>query len=251
MMFEAKSYNDVRKTIAAANGIFAAAFLISAYLCILSPTHKAGLDTLLGETRMDPVVGSVITLALVGAVWGYLTTGLFSLHDRLYEPHFVSWRAAYDADFILRSLCFSYPGRVSPRLFDVAFTDPKARASLLQRLFYKFIGDSKTAHEELRERFYGLIRNYWLLVTAELYCIGFFLICAVYCLLAKPPVSPYHDRALLGSIVAAVLLRIWSNHQLPQVRPITVEQINAVLHEHRADFEAALDAAVCDYHLEP
>lgn len=250
-MFEAKSYNDVRQTLATGNGIFAAAFLIIGYFFVLSPGHRTYLDTFVSQLKVNPMAGSLITLAVIGGVWGYVTTGLFSLHDRLYEPHLVSWRAAYDADLILRSLCFSYAGHVSARFFDVAFNDPKACGTFMQRLFYKFVGDSKPAHEELRERFYGLIRNYWLLVTAEMYCFGFFFAGAIYSIRSKAAVSPYHDCALLFSILAAVIFRISSNQYLRRVRPITLEQINSIIHEHGEAFEAALDEVAREYHLQP
>ena len=46
-MIEAKSYNDVRKTITWGNCFFAAAWLISAYLFVLTPEHKKAFETLL------------------------------------------------------------------------------------------------------------------------------------------------------------------------------------------------------------
>lgn len=174
---------------------------------------------------------------------------MFSLHDRLYEPHLVSWRAGYDADFILRSLCFPYSARVSPRLFELAFTDEKLRASFMQRLFYKFIGDSKAPHEELRERFYTIIRDYWLFVLAEIYCIAFFISVTLYCVFATPTAPPY--VALLAAILASLLFRFWSNRYLPRIRPITAEQISAIHLEHRAEFEKALDAIVLEFHVQP
>lgn len=248
-MFEAKSYNDIRSTIAIGNGIFAAASLISAYLFVLTSMHKQAFETLLNGLKLNPVISPFITLAIIGGVWGYLTTFMFALHDRLYEPHLVSWRASYDADVILRSLCFPYSARVSPRLFEIAFTDKQARASFMQRLFYKFIGDSKAPHEELRERFYTIIRDYWLLVLAEIYCIAFFIVATLYCFFATPSTPPY--GALLTPILASLLLRFWSNRYLPRIRPITAEQISAVHMEHRDEFEKALDSIVVEFHLRP
>ena len=138
-MFGAKNYNDVRNTIAAGNGILAAAVLISFYVLVLTPAHRQALATSLGRLKLDPLISPFLTLAMVGAIWGYLTTFMFSFHDRLYEPHFVSWRASYESDFILRCLCLPYCARVSPRLFEIAFTNKTARASFMQRLFYKFV----------------------------------------------------------------------------------------------------------------
>jgi hypothetical protein len=248
-VFAAKSYNDVRNTIAIGNGIFAAASLISIYLFVLASGHKQAFDAFISTLKLNPLIGPFITLAIVGGVWGYLTTFMFSLHDRLYEPHLVSWRASYDADFILRSLCFPYSARVSPRLFEVAFIDTRARATFMQRLFYKFVGDSKAPHEELRERFYTIIRDYWLLVLAEIYCIAFFIVATLYCFFATPSTPPY--IALVVPILTSLLLRFWSNRYLPRLRPITSEQIFAIHTEHRVEFEKALDAIVAEFHLQP
>jgi hypothetical protein len=248
-VFEAKSYNDVRATIAAGNGIFAAAFLIFSYLFILTPAHQKAFETLLSGLKLNPLIGPFITLTILGGIWGYLTTFMVSLHDRLYEPYLVSWRAGYDADFILRSLCFPYSARVSPRLFEVAFTDKRLRASFMQRLFYRFVGDSKAPHEELRVRFYTIIRDYWLLVLLEIYCVAFFIAVALYCVWQAPSKPPY--IALLVLVIASLCLRFLSNRYLPRIRPISAEQINAIHLEHTVDFEKALDAIVAEFHMQP
>jgi hypothetical protein len=248
-VFEAKSYNDLRKTFAVGNGFFAAACLIYAYLFVLSSEHKHALDAVLGAIKLNPLIGPLVTVGILGTVWGYLTTFMLSIHDRLYEPHLVSWRAGYETDFILRSLCLPYSARVSQHIFELAFDDHKARRSMLQRLFFRFIGDSKSQHEELLERFYTVIRNYWLLVIAEIYCTGFFIAATIYCLAAAPSTVPY--LALLVPILASIILRFWSNRYLPIIRPITLEQVRAILLEHRDEFETALDAVVTEFHLQP
>jgi hypothetical protein len=247
-MLEAKSYNNVRQTLAVGNGIFAAVALISAYLFVLGPIHKQELEALLQGLKLNPVISPFATLAILGGIWGYLTTFMVSLHDRLYEPHLVSWRASYDSDFILRSLCFPYSEKLSPRLFETAFSDSNVRHRLMQRLFYKFVGDSKSAHEELRERFYTLIRNYWLLVLAEIYCIAFFIFAALYCSFTSQATRPY--PVLLASILGSVLLRVWSNRYPAKIRPITVEQIRSVHSEHRAEFEKELTAVIGDFNFQ-
>ena len=246
-MFEAKSYNDLRKTISGANVIFAVGFLVFAYLLLLTPSHKQAFRNTLQNLRLDPLVGSLVTIALLAAAWGYVTTALLRLHDRLYEPHLVSWRAGYDADFILRSLCSPYSGRVSPRLFTEAFTDAQKRQAFMQRLFYKFVGDVKSPHQELLERFYTVIRNYWLLVLAETYCTALLVSAILYICLFSPPAPPY--RSLLSVLLASIALRVWSNRYLPRIRPITVEQIGVILREHKGDFEKELDSILREYRL--
>jgi hypothetical protein len=247
-MFEAKSYSDVRQTISMGNGIFAICVIICAYLFVLSPAHKHFLEALFSNTKINPVLGPYLTIAIVGGIWGYLTTFMFSFHDRIYEPHIVNWRASYEVDFILRSLCFPYSQYVSPRLFEIAYTDKVARASFMQRLFYKFIGDSKASHEELRERFYTIIRNYWLIVLAELYCIAFLVTASFYCIFSPPPTPPY--IALLAMALVSLLFRVWANHILPEVRPITIEQVRAIQTEHKDELEAALQGILTEHSLQ-
>src|SRR5258708_7236189 len=180
-MFEAKSYNDLRKTFAAANVAFAAIWLALAYGFVLTPAHKTWFHDILDVIKVDPVWGSLLTGALIVGFWGFLTTYLIRLHDRLYEPYLVSWRASYEADYILRSLCAGYPQPIPEGFFEKALNDEKFRSRLMQRLFYKFTGDSKSAHVELLERFYTTIQNYWLLILAELYCLAFVLLTTFYC----------------------------------------------------------------------
>lgn len=246
-MFQARSYNDVRTTISGANVTFVVAFLILTYLFVLTPSHKQAFADTLEAIRLDPVIGSVITIGLLAAVWGYLTTALIRLHDRLYEPHLVDWRASYDTDFILRSLCFPYPHRVSPRFFHKAFSDKGARHAFMQRLFYKFVGDTKGPHAELLERFYTVIRNYWLLVLAEVYCLGFLIVAMIYYYAAGHPSPPLMTP--LTVLIVSLFLRIWANRYLPSIRPITIEQVGAILHEHRGDFEKELDSVLIEYQL--
>jgi hypothetical protein len=70
-------------------------------------------------------------------------------------------------------LCAAYPQPVSERFFEGAFNDVTVRGRFMQRLFYKFMGDSKSEHEELLEDFYTTMQNYWLLALAEIYCLVF------------------------------------------------------------------------------
>ena len=165
-MFEAKSYNDLRRTFAAANVLFAVGWLALTYAFVLTPSHKQVLHGVFNTIKLDPLWGSLLTMALIASAWGFITAFLIRLHDRLYEPHLVSWRASYESDYILRSLCAAYPHPVPERFFERAFDDTTTRARFMQRLFYKFMGDSKSEHEELLERFYTSIQNYWLLAMA-------------------------------------------------------------------------------------
>jgi hypothetical protein len=190
-MFEAKSYNDLRSTFSAANAAFAAGWLALFYGYALTPAHKLVFQGILSAIKVSPVMGSILTLSLAAGIWGFMTTYLLRLRDRLYEPHLVNWRAGYESDYILRSLCAGYGQAVSERFFELAFNDEKARGKFMQRLFYKFVGDSKTPHQDLLERFHTRIRNYWLLVLAETYCLGFIILTAFHCYLARQMTPPY------------------------------------------------------------
>jgi len=246
-VFEAKSYNDVRNTFVVANVALAAGWLALVYDPALTPAHNVAFRKALGAIKLDPLLGSILTVTLAAGVWGFIATFLLRLHDRLYEPHLVSWRASYEVDYILRTLCASYPQPVSEQFFERAFNDEAARAKFMQRLFYKFIGDSKTAHQELLERFYTTIRNYWLLVLAEIYCVGFMIFTAFYCYLAGQTTPPY--RAWTAVLLACIFLRVWSNRYLRTIRPITAEQVSAVLQEHREEFEEALGTILNEFNF--
>jgi hypothetical protein len=245
MMFEAKSYSDLEKTFVAANGFLAAAWLGLSYSFVLTPDHKQVLYNVFNTIKVDPLWGSLFTVTILSAVWGYIATFLIRLHDRLYEPHLVSWRANYETDFILRSLCSSE--QISEQFFDKAFDDVKARARFMRRLFYDFMGDWKSQHQELLERFYTVIRNYWLLALAEVYCLAFLLFTAFYCLLSRQNLPPY--KTWLGVLLAAILLRLWSTSYLPKIRPHTAEQVYVILHEHPEGFRKALAQILKEYNL--
>ena len=246
-MFEAKSYNDLRNTFAGANGVFAAVWVILFYETSLVREQRAIFQGILSGIRLDPLLGSILSVALVAGVWGFLTTFLLRLHDRLYEPHLVSWRASYETDYILRALSATYPGRVPEPFFERAHGDQSARTKFMQRLFYKFTGDAKLPHQELLERFYTTIRNYWLLVLAETYCLAFMILSLIYCFLAGQTDAPY--RSWASVLIVAILLRVWSNRYLQQIRPITAEQINVVLDEHPEEFRAALGKILEEYNF--
>ena len=173
MMPEVKNYNDIQKTLGWANAFFAGAWLVLLYTTTLTPHHRAAVQSILQTIKLDPLLRSLITLSVLSTVWGFVTVYLLRLHDRLYEPHLVGWRAAYDTDYILRGLCATYPARVPEKFFDLVFRDKSMRAKCMQRLFYKFVGDEKESHQELLDRFYAMIRNYWVIALLELYCIAF------------------------------------------------------------------------------
>lgn len=247
-MFDAKTYNDVRKTIGAANCLFAGLLLLACYTLVLTPAHAARITSALSTLKLDPVWSGLISIALLSATWAYIATSLLRLHDRVYEPTLVKWRASYDSDFILRCLCFGYSNIVSPRLFEEAYDDSKKRNSFMYRLFYDLMGDETKEHQAILSLFYTEIRNYWLIVLAELYCLGFLIIFTVYWSIVQSPQRGVY-RFLFFILLAAIGLRILANFYLDKPRRITRDQIRTVLREHKEDFEKRLREVAQDYDL--
>lgn len=246
-MFDAKTYNEVRKAIGIANCIFAVALILTTFYLIFTQEHKTSVIESLNILKLNPIVSGLVSVTLISTVWGYISTVLIKLHDRWYEPFLVRWRASYESDFILRSLCFNYPKIISQQLFEQAFYDKRKRSSFMQRLFYKFVGDTKKEHEELISRFYTLIRNYWIIALAELYSLFFLIFSLLYCSFNTPQKNVF--PSLFGALILALLFHIWATFYITHARAITVEQINVVLKEHTEAFEKELRDVAIEYNL--
>jgi hypothetical protein len=182
-MWETHNYDQVRRNVGFANALFLFLCTVSGYYFVVSAIDRHMIDAALIAlttntfwAKMAPLAGT----AAVAVVWGYLTTALVRLHDRIYEPHLTKWRASYDADFILRGLCFKYSHVISRTALDKAYFDQRLRNKMMNRLFYSIVGDFKADHLNLLVRFYTFIRNYWTMVVAELYCLAFALAAAIY-----------------------------------------------------------------------
>ncbi len=118
----------------------------------------------------------------------------------------------------------------------------------MARLFYKFVGDETKEHLATLTFFYTDIRNYWLIVLAELYCLLCLVLAAVYWWFF-PPAGRKAYLFLLIAIVLAIGFRIWANFYLDKPRRITRDQIGLILRDHQEDFEKELNAVVVDYNL--
>ncbi|MBI4659659.1 MAG: hypothetical protein HY735_12535 [Verrucomicrobia bacterium] len=237
-MFDAEKYTDVQKTIGCANGALIVALLVVCYMFVLSPGDKAAIEGVLGKLK-SALVGSIVSLALVGAVWAYLTSALIRLHDGVYEPHLVKWRASYDSDFILRSLCADYSHLIDRAAFEKAYRDRVLRDKMMSRLFYSFVGDFEKNHAGLLSHFYTNIRDYWIIVTAELYCLAGLIAFSAY-----GAFRDYRKSTLVSLLVLVLLavgLRLWSKRYLDTARQFTSEQVSVILTEHKKDFEQRLE----------
>lgn len=246
-MFDATKYNDVLKFIGGANAIFAGALVLVIYFFVLNAEHSKLVNDTLSTLKLNPLVSGLVGLGVLAAIWSYVSTSLLQLHDRLYEPVLVKWRAAYDTDFILRRLCFGYHKIISPQIFSRAFSNKSDRHAFMQRLFYKFVGDTKKNHEELLSFMYTILRNYWVMVLAELYCIGLLILSTIYLWFFTPQGDPF--LFLFVVVIVSLLLRIRANFYKDKIRDITEQQIVAILNDEKQKFEAELKQVAIDYDL--
>jgi hypothetical protein len=236
-MFEARTYNQVRKSIGVANCIFALLILIVAYTSVLSQNHLIVIKGIAINIKDNPLVTLIPVALVISTIWAYFSTVILRLHDRFYEPIFIKWRASYETDFILRSICREFPDKVSERFFNEVYFTKRKRDSWMYRLFYSFVGDWKEEHQGLIERFYTLIRNYWIIGLAELYSLVALLAYSIYAIVTQMKISPVLVFILLLLVVCC---RVLSNHILDQIRPITSEQIRVILSQYREQVKDAL-----------
>ncbi len=234
-MWESKTYSQVKIALGAANFFLASLLIYISYFFIISSSDKSALQTIFTNFKTDPVLALISIPPVVSALWAYLATELFRLHDRLYEPHLSKWRASYDTDFILRSLCYDYNTRLSQKTFERAYAESTLRNKMMTRLFYILVGDFKDTHAGLLARFYTTIRNYWVLVLGELYMFFaaiFFLGYAIF-----NSQSRESSFVILILLLLALILRVWSKTFIDEARLITSEQISTILREHKKEFE--------------
>ena len=149
-MFEVKTYNQVRIGIGAANCIFALLILVVGYECVLSERDVDSINRLLTSITKNPLLALLPGALIISVVWAYITTVLLRVHDRFYEPIVVSWRASYDTDFILRSVCRDFQDKLPERFFTELYFSKRKRDSVMYRLFYSFVGDSKDGGSRVR-----------------------------------------------------------------------------------------------------
>jgi len=242
-MFEAKSYNQVRIGIGAANCIFALLILIFGYACVISEKHIEAIDSIMKSLIDNPVFALLPGALVISVVWAYLTTVLLRIHDRFYEPILVKWRASYDTDFILRSICRKFEDKLPENFFNNLYFSKRKRDSVMYRLFYSIVGDSKKDHEELLERFYTIIRNYWIVGLAEIYAVFALLVYAIYGVIAHIRIPSGLVFALL---IIAIICRIATNCILDRARPITSEQVHVILSSHSSKVEEAIKKLTMD-----
>jgi hypothetical protein len=237
-MFEAKSYNQVRKCIGYANCIFVFLILILGFEFILLDAQVEAINKAIQHFINEPLLALFPSAIIASVVWAYFTTVILRIHDRLYEPILVKWRASYDADFILRSICREYQDKLPEDFFNDLYFSKHKRDTAMYRLFYSFVGDSKKDHEELLERFYTIIRNYWIIGLAEFYAIFALLIYAIYAVVEHIKLP---SILMLILLLVAIVCRIINIRVLDQARPVTKEQVQVILSKHSSEIKEAIE----------
>jgi hypothetical protein len=241
--FEIKNYNQLQFALGLTNTVLAGSLLLGVYFYALLPDHAQAVDATIKKLASNKILVSLPILMVVSGVWGWLSTVLLRIHDRWHEPWIRKWRAGYEADFILRGLCYDGARFISRDLFERAYDDKRVRSKVIQRLFYNFIGDEAKLADGRRLFFYACMWKYWTLSLVEIYLTLFLFITLVYRYSAGGALAaPW--LILLIAFAGAFLARVLQNLSIDEAHKITIEQMDIIRREKAKDFEkAAKDVA--------
>jgi hypothetical protein len=237
--FEVKSYNQLRFYLALANSCLVFVLLFLAYELVLTERHRETIIGALEVLRVHPLLSGLPLLAGLSGFWGWASTILLRLHDRIHEPWIRKWRAGYDADFILRSLCYKHADNISPDLFERAYVDKRVRRKLMQRLFYAFAGDCTSGHEGSRTFFYTVMWRYWFMALCDLHSLLAIVVFAVYHLAVDSAMSPGLTVGLSATLLVS---RAVSNRFLDDAHEITLNQVHDIRTRDQKQFDDELKA---------
>ena len=241
--FEIKSYNQLRFCLGLANSLFAFLLFLACYELSLADAQRQALVKMLEAMRVHPLLSRISVFLVMSAAWGWLSTVVLRLHDRVHEPWIRKWRAGYDADFILRTLCSVRSANISPDLFERAYTDKRICRKLMQRLFYRFAGDSVSSHEGSRVFFYTVMWKYWTAALCDLYCLVGMLFFALYHTISRSVMSP---ALMLVLTVMMLVSRLWSNAFLDEAHELSLNQIHAIRTDNAEDLESEMKAVAME-----
>ena len=229
--FEIKSYPQLNFALGAVNVILLLACFAGVYYLVLIPEHVDHIDKLRPFAAQASNAISIAGISCLSCLWGWIATHFLRLHDRVHEPHIRKWRASYDADFILRSLLSDFAGGISQDIFVRAYHDKRTCRTLMERLFYKFVGDETETAAGKRMFFYTAMWKYWSLALLDLHASATLVFIGIYHL-----VTSSHPKAVLLFIAVTAILvsRIMSNWLLDEAHEITEEQIVAIKTNHAA-----------------
>lgn len=223
--FEIKSYPQLQFALGIFNTFLVVLVFITFYQCVLIPDHIKIVDNLLARAKLDQIISGVPVLLGLAGLWGWLSAIVFRFHDRIHEPRITKWRAWYDADFILRALCYGFSSFFSPDLFERAYEDKRVGDKLMSRLFYHFAGDSISTLEGKRIFFYTIMWKYWSIALLDLYSTFALVAMLTYCLYTKSNVQTIPALVLIALVT---LSRIIAHHFIDEAHSITLEQIHAI-----------------------
>lgn len=236
--FEVKSYNQLRFYLGLANSVGAFLLLLLAYSFVLTPDHTETILRALEKLRAHPFLSAVPASLVLSGFWGWFSTIVLRLHDRVHEPWIRKWRASYDADFILRGLCYDQSNNVSSDLFERAYTDKRVCRKLMQRLFYNFAGDSTCTREGSRAFFYTVMWKYWFAALCDLYSVSGIVLFGAYHIWSGSRMSA---GLVFGLCLVQLVCRIFSNRFLDEAHEITLSQIHGVRTEKDEEFQNELE----------
>jgi hypothetical protein len=240
--FETKTYPQLQFLLGVANFFLVILFLVLGFFNVLTIAHRAAISALCSDLKFLVTI-SVIT-SVFAVIWAWISTVYLRFHDRVHEPCIRKWRAWYDIDYIVRSLCASVDNNISPEFYERAFYNKRERDKVMQRTFYDFIGDYVTAQDGKRVYFYTKVSRYWVTSLIHFYAFISLLVYCVYCLINKaaPPLA-----LIIGLIVIIVICEALMNTFLDKCRTVTSEQIISI--KNTPENLAAIEKVVKEFGL--
>lgn len=242
-ILEIRNYQHHNSWLMFVNGVCAFLVLVLARHFVLTRAHIEALRDFLTRNKIPPGVASWSAIVFLAAVFGYVLTNMLRIHDRLHEPLLVKWRAGYDTDLIIRGLCFGMSDLVSRDFFERAYEQRRVRSKAMQRLFYHFVGDDKEPYTGLRRRFYTRSFNYWVYATVEVYALAALTGFSLYRILAA---ADTFAGAVFITALAYLVSRLAGNRVIDALRPITSEQIYAIVTDQSEDLKGRLEDLVAE-----
>ena len=233
-VFEVKSYSQLQFRIGIVNTIFVFILIIILQMSVLTDSHTQMFDDFVSRTKANKLLGQVLTVTIISIVWGWLSTIVLRIHDRIHEPYIRKWRAGYDADFILRGVSYEFNQNISPDIFEIAYVDKRICKKMMQNMFYKYCGDYISKGEGQRVFFYTTMWKYWSFALCDFYSMLGLLFYAAYHIWQKTRFNPYLVTFLTISIL---LSRFIMNKLLDEAHSITASQIYQIRTENRGSLE--------------
>jgi len=186
------------------------------------------------KNKLFSLLGKVLIITIISIIWGWLSTIVLRIHDRIHEPYIRKWRAGYDADFILRGVSYEFNQNIRPDIFERAYVDKRICKKMMENMFYKYCGDYISKGEGQRVFFYTIMWKYWSFALCDFYSMLGLLFYAAYHIWQKTQFNPY----LVAFLTISILLsRIILNKLIDEAHSITAAQIYRIRTESRDSLE--------------